>query len=212
MRSSVIQSLSAISIFAACVHGSRAQIRDDTQSITFTLAPTPTLTNSAVNAAYSVYAEKCGTDLDTIAYADLPAYISQGNSADTTIDDPDYQNYLDSNADDWQQAQQVCTSALNDFENVVVTTTSAVSSSSSASSSSSSSSQSKSTASAKSSSSGKGGSSSAARSSATGKSSSGSAASTAAQAKPSAGRVVRPAWLLAVITLGAVFVGQIVCV
>ncbi|KAJ7620877.1 hypothetical protein DFH06DRAFT_62750 [Mycena polygramma] len=209
MRSSVVQSLSAISMFAACVHGSRAQIRDDSQSITFTLAPTPTLTDSAVNAAYSVYAEKCGTDLDTIAYADLPAYISQGNPADTTIDDPDYQSYLDSNAGDWQQAQQVCTSALNDFEDVVVTsTTSAASSSSSASSTS----QSKSAASAKSSSSGKGVSSSAARSSVTGKSSSGSAAATAAQAKPSAGRAVRPQWLLAAMTLGGMLVGQIMCV
>ncbi|KAJ7444360.1 hypothetical protein FB451DRAFT_1400316 [Mycena latifolia] len=96
-------------------------------TVTFPLEPSPTATNSAVLSAYSAYVDKCGTNLDTIAYGALPDYISNGNPSDTTILDDGFLQFLDNNDGDWQAGQQACSSAssaLDSIETQVSTTAS----------------------------------------------------------------------------------------
>jgi cobalamin biosynthesis Mg chelatase CobN len=162
-----------------------------------------------VASAYSVYVEKCGTDLDTIAYNALPAYIDLGNHSDTQIDDPDFENYLDQNVGDWIAAQAVCSSALSDFKGAVAVTDTEGSSASSNSASSSSASTTSASGSEKSGSGTHSGTSTVTKPPST---TSSPTTSTATTTKPN-GAVggERPVWIL-VTVLGAALIGQALCV
>ncbi|KAJ7692239.1 hypothetical protein B0H17DRAFT_1200578 [Mycena rosella] len=111
-----IQGFSILSILAASAEARIVQRA--TESITFSLEPAPTVIDSAVVSAYSAYVEKCGTDLDAIAYSALPGYIEDGNPADTTILDPAFLNFLE-NDGKWQAGKPECPAASSAFENAL---------------------------------------------------------------------------------------------
>ncbi|KAJ7606341.1 hypothetical protein DFH06DRAFT_1251419 [Mycena polygramma] len=80
------------------------------ESITFFLTePSPTLTNAAVISAYSVYAEKCGTDLDAIANSNYAVYTGRHGTAQIT--DAAYIQYLQENVGEWDPAEDNCINA-----------------------------------------------------------------------------------------------------
>ncbi|KAJ7439058.1 hypothetical protein B0H11DRAFT_2254179 [Mycena galericulata] len=90
-------------------------------SVTLPLEPSPTLTNTAVASAYSVYVEQCGTNLDAIAYSALSVYTNEGN-ADTTILDPAFVQWVNNNDGDWSQGQADCSSASSALDNAATGT------------------------------------------------------------------------------------------
>ncbi|KAJ7020721.1 hypothetical protein C8F04DRAFT_1196287 [Mycena alexandri] len=105
-------------LLCAHVQASAVQRQGDTESITFPVIVSPTQTSAPVASAYGVYAETCGSDLDSVAYAALPDYIQTGGPSDTTILDEGFQDFLGNNSQ-WIAAKATCASALNGFESVL---------------------------------------------------------------------------------------------
>ncbi|KAJ7732942.1 hypothetical protein DFH07DRAFT_968215 [Mycena maculata] len=75
--------------------------RQDTSTDTLTYIledPSPTLTQAAIQSAYSVYVQACGSDLDAYAYSELSIYRSitgLGGIATAQITDTAFMAFMD---------------------------------------------------------------------------------------------------------------------
>ncbi|KAJ7620880.1 hypothetical protein DFH06DRAFT_1341348 [Mycena polygramma] len=104
-------------LIALALSGVRGHLlpRDDSnETATFSIDPSPTLTNAPVSSAYSVYAQQCGTDLDEIAYSMYPSFTADDGSGPITADAfIDYMNQFD---DGWNKD---CSSAFDNYNSVL---------------------------------------------------------------------------------------------
>ncbi|KAJ7746179.1 hypothetical protein DFH07DRAFT_592358 [Mycena maculata] len=119
-----LASFSILCILTASVQAIHVEVhpRQANESITFTIEPSPTITATAVVAAYSDYAAACGTDLDVIAYSALPDYIQETGpmATNATILDQGFQEFLESNDDDWAAGEQACNSASSALDGAIL--------------------------------------------------------------------------------------------
>ncbi|KAJ7772222.1 hypothetical protein B0H16DRAFT_1451300 [Mycena metata] len=113
MHNSHFYGVALLSVLAGSVRSDVVRIRDDTESITFSVLPPPTVTVAAATAAYGHYSQKCGPYLDAVAYSALAGYIETGDPSDATINDPDFEHYLNNNVGDWGPAETQCSVAFS---------------------------------------------------------------------------------------------------
>ncbi|KAJ7620879.1 hypothetical protein DFH06DRAFT_62761 [Mycena polygramma] len=103
-----------IALTFSVVHGHLLPRDNPNETVTFAIDPSPTLTNAPVSSAYSVYAQKCGPDLDSIAYSWYPQFTSAGGSAAITA-----QAFLDWMGDADSGWQNPCLAADSDLVDAV---------------------------------------------------------------------------------------------
>ncbi|KAJ7687518.1 hypothetical protein B0H17DRAFT_1203582 [Mycena rosella] len=91
--------------------------RDDAaQTVTFGIDPSPTLTDAAISSAYSLYSQKCGSDLNDLAYSAFSLFVAAGGAADTPITADVCEEFLEQDVGSWGLASISCDDASNTLD------------------------------------------------------------------------------------------------
>ncbi|KAJ7440349.1 hypothetical protein B0H11DRAFT_2253113 [Mycena galericulata] len=106
----VLTSLSAVH---ARFYTAPLRRQDSDETVTFAIDPSPTQTDASVASLYSVYSQACGPDLDSVAYAALPAFQAAGGATTVQITGDAFMEWIDENNGNWNMATAACDAADN---------------------------------------------------------------------------------------------------